>query len=489
MQIASFPLSALMKFGYAGFVFHWLFAGFLCLPANAAEQPNLLFVIADDCTFRDLGCYGGQAHTPNIDKLATQGMRFTHCFQAAPMCSPTRHNIYTGQYPVKTGAYPNHTATFSHIKNITHYLKPLGYRVALSGKTHIGPRELFSFEYSGGKNPDMEAIDKLIGESVSSETPFCLFACSNEPHTPWNKGDASRYPPEKIQLPAYIPDTPAVRDGYSRYLAEITYYDGQVGQLMALLDKHQIADNTLVMVVSEQGNSMPFAKWTCYDNGLQSAMIARWPGQIEPGAVSNAMVEYVDVTPTFVDVAGGRLAPELDGKSMLPVLTGETTEHKQFVYGIMTTKGIINGNSSYPIRSVRSRTHKLILNLQHDQKFTNACTKSAEFVSMVKAADAGDQQAKLAVQRYQYRPAIEFYDVIEDPLEMHNLADHPEYADQIAALQKQLAAWMESQGDKGVATELVANQHKKSQAKSGNEAEQKQEGAVTRVWFLMGSPQ
>ncbi len=451
----------------------FLLAAFITQHAPAATKPNLLFVIADDCTFRDIGCYGGQAHTPNIDRLATQGMRLTHCFQAAPMCSPTRHNIYTGQYPVKTGAYPNHTATYSHIKNITHYLKPLGYRVALSGKTHIGPRQLFQFEYSGQKNPDMNAIDTLFGQCAENETPFCLFACSNEPHTPWDKGDASRYPPEKIKLPAYIPDTPVVRDGYSRYLAEVTYYDSQVGELMDLLDKHKLADNTLVIVVSEQGNSMPFAKWTCYDNGLQSAMIVRWPGKVKPGSLSDAMVEYVDVTPTFVAAAGGQLAAELDGESMIDLFTGKVTEHKQFAYGIMTTKGIINGNDSYPIRSVRSRTHKLILNLQHDQKFTNACTKSAEFLSMIKAADAGDDLAKWAVNRYHYRPAVEFYDVIEDPLEMHNLADHPEYADKIAALRKQLDAWMESQGDKGVATELVANQHKQSKAKSGNNKKKK----------------
>ncbi len=444
-------------------------------PVTAAGKPNLLFVIADDCTFRDIGCYGGQAHTPNIDKLATEGMRLTHCFQTAPMCSPTRHNIYTGQYPVKTGAYPNHTATFSHIKNITHYLKPLGYRVALSGKTHIGPRELFQFEYSGQKNPDMDAIDKMFGECVSNDTPFCLFACSNEPHTPWNKGDASQYPPEKIKLPPYIPDTPVVRKGYSKYLAEITYYDGQVGQLMELLDKYKLADNTLVIVVSEQGNSMPFAKWTCYDNGLQSAMIVRWPGKVTPGSVSDAMVEYVDVTPTFVAAAGGELAPELDGKSMIPVFTGQAKEHKEFVYGIMTTKGIINGNSSYPIRSVRSRTHKLILNLQHDQKFSNACVRSPEFVSMIEAADAGDEKAKMAVERYQYRPAIEFYDVTEDPLEMRNLADRPEYAEEIAALRKELDRWMQSQGDQGVATELVANQHKQANAKSGTRKRKKLE--------------
>ena len=135
---------------------------------NAAEskvaKPNLLFVIADDCTYRDIGCYGGQAHTPNIDRLATQGMRFTQCFQAAPMCSPTRHNIYTGLYPVKSGAYPNHTFAKDGTKSVVHYLKPLGYRVALSGKRHIAPQEVFPFEYSGRKNPDLEAIDTLMSQ-------------------------------------------------------------------------------------------------------------------------------------------------------------------------------------------------------------------------------------------------------------------------------------------------------------------------------------
>ena len=150
----------------------------LVLPAAAADsRPNLLFVIADDCTFRDIGCYGGQASTPNIDRLAQEGMRMTHCFQCAPMCSPTRHNIYTGQYPVKTGAYPNHTQTFDNVRNITHYLKPLGYRVALSGKNHIGPRNLFEFEYSSKQNnPDMAAIDELMSECTATSTPFCIFA-------------------------------------------------------------------------------------------------------------------------------------------------------------------------------------------------------------------------------------------------------------------------------------------------------------------------
>lgn len=426
-----------------------------------ADQPNLLFVIADDCTYHDIGCYGGQAQTPNIDALATEGMRFTHCFQSAPMCSPTRHNIYTGQYPVKTGAYPNHTFAYDHVASITQYLKPLGYRVALSGKRHIGPEQVFDFEYSGRKNPDMQVIDAMFGQCANSGTPFCLFACSNEPHTPWDQGDPSRYPPAKIKLPPYLPDTVEMRAGYSRYLAEITYYDDQVGQLLELLEKHQLASNTLVVVVSEQGNSMPFAKWTCYDNGLQSAMIVRWPGRVQAGSVSSAMVEYVDVTPTFVDVAGGKPAKEFDGRSFAGVLTGKTNEHKEFVYGLMTTRGIKSGNESYPIRSVRSRTHKLILNLQHDQPFRNACVRSPEFQSLVRAAARGDGDAKRAVDRYQNRPAVELYDTTVDRFEMNNLADRPESAPAIAALRKKLTAWMKAQGDQGIETEMRANERQR----------------------------
>ncbi|HBN74511.1 MAG TPA: sulfatase atsG, partial [Planctomycetaceae bacterium] len=132
---------------------------------SAAERPNLLFIIADDCTYRDLGCYGGEAQTPHIDALCNEGMKFTQCFQAAPMCSPTRHNIYTGLYPVKSGAYPNHTFAKAGTKSIVHYLKPLGYRVHLSGKTHIAPKEVFPFEYSSKKNnPDMQVIEQFFKE-------------------------------------------------------------------------------------------------------------------------------------------------------------------------------------------------------------------------------------------------------------------------------------------------------------------------------------
>ena len=240
----------------------------------AAPKPNFLFIIADDCTFRDIGCYGGQAYTPNIDRLAGEGMKFTQCFQAAPMCSPTRHNIYTGPVPREERCLSEFIHLHARARRVSfNYLRPLGYRVALSGKRHISPADVFPFEYSNDRNnPDLKAIDALMRECKASETPFCLFACSNEPHSPWNKGDASRYEPERVKLPPYFVDTPETRNDMSAYLAEITYYDWQVGECLKLLDKHNLAENTMVVVVSEQGSSFPFGKWTCYDTGLQSGV-------------------------------------------------------------------------------------------------------------------------------------------------------------------------------------------------------------------------
>lgn len=187
----------------------------LLLTTNAAEKPNIVFMIADDCTYLDMEIYGGQAKTPNLAKLAAEGLQFSRCFQTAPMCSPTRHNIYTGLYPVRSGAWPNHTRVYDGTKSIGHYLKDAGYRVALSGKTHISPPASFPFEYSNefkGANPHAEnpypILKKLIRESKKKDAPFCILACSNEPHSPWNKGDPGAYPPSSLRLPPTWVDTP-----------------------------------------------------------------------------------------------------------------------------------------------------------------------------------------------------------------------------------------------------------------------------------------
>lgn len=433
---------------------------FLISPSFAENLPNIVFINADDLTYTDLSIYGGQAKTPNFDRLAAEGMTFSHCFQTAPMCSPTRHNLYTGIYPVKTGAYPNHTFAKEGTKSIVHHLKPHRYRVALSGKRHIAPESVFPFEYSGVKgNPDMEAVNALMLESKSDGNPFCLFACSNEPHTPWNKGNPDLYPPAEITLPPYLIDTPETRKGFSKYLAEITYYDGQVGQILDLLEKHDLVEETIVILSSEQGNSMPFAKWTLYDPGLRTALVVRWPGKIKPASKTDAMVEYVDVVPTLLDAIGVDPVAEMDGKSFLSVLNGSADEHKSHVFGIMTTKGIINGSDTYGIRSVRSRDYQLIVNLTPEVKFTNACTTSPEFLSWVRRAGAGKKRASKFVNHYQHRPAVELYSTRGPWHGWNNLADKEEHASIRSELEKKLEEWMSEQGDEGRATEEAAMEH------------------------------
>lgn len=425
-----------------------------------ARKPNFVFIIADDCTVWDIACYGGQAKTPNMDRLAAEGLRFTRCFQAAPICSPTRHNLLTGLWPVTSGAYPNHTMVKKGTRSIAHYLQSEGYRVALSGKRHIAPRASFPFEYSGKKNnPDMAAIGRLLAECRESRTPFCLFACSNEPHSPWNKGDASQYELEDLVLPPYFVDSPTTRRNFRAYLAEITYFDAQVGEVLSLLDQHGHRDNTLVMVVSEQGSSFPFAKWTCYGMGLQSACVVRWPGEVAAGRTSHAMIEYIDVVPTFLEAAGARVPESLQGRSFLDVLRGRTDRHKEYSFGLMTTRGINSGSDHFGIRTVFDGRFRYIWNLTPEVEFRNACTESKVFGEWMRKAEAGDAAAAALVHRYRRRPAIELYDVRADRYEQKNLADDPRLDQRKAELRARLLDWMQLCGDEGQATELRAFEH------------------------------
>lgn len=460
------------------FLFATLVVTACAMPAIAAERPNLVFMIADDCTYLDMELYGGQAKTPHLNSLATEGMKFSRCFQTAPMCSPTRHNIYTGIYPVKSGAWPNHTCVYPGTKSIVHYLKDADYRVALSGKTHISPRASFPFEYDDEfKSADpftanpYPTLEKLITESKAADTPFCVFACSNEPHSPYNKGDAAAYPPESLTLPPSWVDTPETRFQYSKYLAEITYYDAQCGALLKILDRHGVADNTLVMAVSEQGSAFPFAKWTCFELGLTSGMIVRWPGRIKPGSASSALVEYCDVAPTFLAAAGLPTPATMDGKSFLPVLLEQQVEHKKYTFGLHTTRGIINGSETYGVRSCGTKAHRYIRNLSPEIKFTNAVTRAGGdradyWTSWQKKAEAGDQHALAMTRKYQHRPAEELYDVVNDPHCLRNLIDDPTYAPLHAELSSQLDGWMTSQGDRGQETEAMAHTRKAGYGKN-----------------------
>jgi N-sulfoglucosamine sulfohydrolase len=444
-------------------------------------KPNLVIIIADDCTYTDMEVYGGQAKTPSLMKLAEEGMKFSHCFQAAPMCSPTRHNLYTGLYPVKSGAYPNHTMAYDWVKSLPHYLASSGYRSFLSGKTHINPRSVFPFEYSSqGNNPDMDVLDKALEECAKNKTPFLLVAASNEPHEPYNKGDASAYPPASLKLPPVLVDTPETRDAFSKYLAEITYFDGQVGQVLGLLEKHGQKENTLVVVLSEQGNAFPFAKWTCYDVGLRSGCIVRWPGKVKPGSATDALVEYVDVVPTFLEAASLPRPKVLDGSSFLPVLTGKASRHKDYVFGIQTTRGVYFAPPHYGIRSARDERYRYIWNFTPEVEFKCAATRDEVFDSWKRVAEAGDARAAKLVREYQHRPAEELYDCVVDPWNRTNLIAEARFSATRDKLRDQLDKWMKAQGDLGQETELKALERMPSHSPEGIARKKKKNKGKTK---------
>lgn len=237
-----------------------------------------------------------------------------------------------------------------------------------------------------------------------------------------------------------------------------------MGQILELIDKHALRENTLVMVLSEHGSLFPFEKWTCYDAGLRSALIVRCPGMMEAGKESDAMVEYVDIVPTLVDLAGAEPVANLDGKSFRKVLTGEKETHKEYVFGVQTTLGVNEAAQAYGIRSVRNDTFKYIVNLFPENRFENALLMDPadwsparkDYLFWINSWRIAAQQNEIAekiLERYQKRPPEELYNIIEDPYELNNLAEDSNYAEVTDRMAGVLEKWMAAQGDEGRATE------------------------------------
>ena len=431
--------------------------------AAEAASPNFLIIMADDCTYNDLPLYGGpNAKTPNIDALAAQGLTFNRAYLSEAMCQPCRSELYTGQFPLRNGCAWNHSASRPGVKSMPQHLRPLGYRVGLAGKVHVKPTPVYPFEKVDGFDPncvrdptqahDLEAVSRFMSEG---DNPFCLVVALVEPHVPWVMGDASQYPPGKIKLPPNIADTPRTRQDFGRYLAEITYMDGQVGELLAALDETGKADNTLVLFTSEQGSQFPGCKWTNWDTGVHTALVARWPGKIPAEKRTDAIVQYADVLPTFIDAAGGD--PDegaFDGHSFLPVLSNGARKHRELAFGLHNN---VPEGPRYPVRTVTDGEWRYIRNLlpkemyiekhlmgtRGDGKLNNPYWSTWVFESWNKPAIYN------LVKRYTYRPAEQLYQTAEDRYEMTNLADDPAHAAIKRRLRRKLDEWMKSQGDPG----------------------------------------
>lgn len=450
-----------------------LFPSFAMMPVVVQAEtgkPNIVIIVADDLGTNEIGCYGGaNISTPNIDRLASEGMIFTNNYASMAMSVPIRASLYTGLYPARHGSYQNHKATYNSVKSAAHYMAELGYRVGRTGKDHPANQPLvYPFEKVSGFEVNCVASHPPVSTAGgirefitrNADEPFCLYVCSINSHMPWDAGDASEFDPAKLVLPPNCVDNEQTRKEYCDYLAEIRLLDNEVGMVYETLEETGELDNTLVIFLAEQGPQMPFGKWTLYRYGTHSGFIARYPKAIKAGVVSDALVQYEDILPTMIDFAGGEPIEGLDGQSCLDVLYGKSEGERQWVYGIHNN---IPEGDSYPIRSIQDKRWKLIVNLTPEVNYhCKYVTKpgSSMWKSWLETAKMS-KDANWLVKRYLIRPAIEFYDLQEDPWELNNLASDPAQAGRIAVMRAALETWMDQQGDRGV---LMDTQHPEDSA-------------------------
>lgn len=467
VELGSIRLNFKMKHRLAAGVALAITTLFFSGKIEAADQPNFLIIVADDCTHNDLSIYGGRnAKTPNIDALAAGGLTFNNAYLSEAMCQPCRAELYSGQFPMRNGCAWNHSASRATTKSLPHFLEPAGYRVGLSGKVHVKPAKTFPFEVVPGfekscvrdvtQDHDLAPMNEFM--TRDDKAPFCLVVALVDPHVPWTMGDASQYPPKKIKLPANLADTPLTRDHFGDYLAEITYMDGQVGDIMAALEASGKKEETIVLFTSEQGSQFPGCKWTNWDTGVHTALVASWPDKIAAGKRTDAIVQYADIAPTLLELASAKNPTDqtFDGISFADVLLSKADIHREFAFGIHNN---LPEGPSYPIRTVTDGQFRYIRNLMPDELYIEKHLmgggrfNNPYWATWVGADPLKQKPAYDLVKRYMRRPAEQLYFTASDPYEMKNLADDPAHAELKKKLSAELDAWMKAQNDPGAAVD------------------------------------
>lgn len=428
-------------------------------PSKNQNQPNILIMIGDDVTYNDLPLYGGKnIKTPNIDNFAAQGLAFNKAYLTMAMCAPCRAELYTGMYPARNGVCWNHCGARREIRSIVQYLGDLNYRIGLAGKVHVSPRTVYPFEMVEGLErkcaiPSADYNNAGLQEFMQrdKDQPFCLVVGLVVPHAPWTEGDPSHFNPKELKLPPYLADTDETRQDFAKYLAEIEVLDQHVGLTLQALEKSGQAENTLVIFTSEQGSQFPSCKWTSWNTGVHTAFVVRWPGQVKAGKRVDAIIQYADVLPTLIEVAGGRInANNFDGSSFLPVLRGKSERHRKYAYFMHNN---IPEGPPYPIRAVTDGQYHYIRNLSPEElyieKHVMGKMKWHEYWPSWVFNSTHDEHTYMVTKRYMKRPAEQLYNMDNDPNNMTNLANDPEMAEIKIKLSRKLDSWMQQQSDPG----------------------------------------
>jgi arylsulfatase A-like enzyme len=438
--------------------------------AAAARPPNILIILSDDHSAAHVGCYGNEdVQTPNLDKLASEGMRFDRTYVAAPQCVPSRAAILTGRHPIDIGmtrfsaALPRDVTMFPEIlRSQQRYFAGLcGRSYHLDGRGHEHPRiaphleeqhkpnvkeRLDYVRVAGPPNLRRDAIAQLeeFLKLVPENRPFFLQLSFSDPHRPLTDEDLPyRHDPEKIALPPFYPDAPPLRKMLAAYYDEIGRMDGDVGKVLEILEQRGVAKDTIVIFMGDNGGSQLRGKGTLNEFGIRVPLIIRWPGVVKPGSTSEKLISGEDLGPTLLAAAGVKPPDNLTGVSFLPLLKGESFEGRRAVFCERGPHGssLPRGASSFDLgRAIVTDRYKLIYNATWQLPY-----QPVDFnLDDIKALQAdGKLDAKLAeLYLAPTRPMFELYDLKNDPHEMTNLAGGTGETNQIEQdLKGQLAAW------------------------------------------------
>jgi len=441
--------------------------------AQQKKRPNILLITADDMNWNAPGCFGGRTPdiTPNIDRLASEGMRFEHAHITIAVCQPSRSVLMTGRYPHRNGAEGFEPINTS-VPTLQEQLHKAGYLQGILGKVkHLAPPEKFKWDMiediqdlGWGRNPELyyKYARDFFQQAAGQERPFFLMANSHDPHRPFHGSEQERknfaealkdipapsrvYKGDEIEVPGFLPELPDVRKEIAQYYSSVRRCDDTVGAVLRALRESGQAENTLIMFLSDNGMALPFAKTNCYLHSTRTPWIAAWPGRIKASTVDKQhFISGIDFMPTALDAAGAAAPTGMDGSSFLPVLLGKQQTERDKVF---TQFHQTSGRNRYPIRCVQDHRFGYIFNPWSDGQriFKNESQSGLTFNAMKTAAQKDDSVAA-RVKLFQYRVVEEFYDFKNDPDGLHNLIDDPSYKEEIDKSRKELQYWMKKTGD------------------------------------------
>lgn len=434
--------------------------------------PNIVIFIADDLGVNDIGPYGNTVvRTPHLDELANESLRFKQAFAASPTCGPSRSSLLTGLLPLRHGAHGNHSGVNDGTASMIQRLSELGYRVAIAGKLHVGPETVFPFERIGGtnvpepgfeQNPglrhdlNLKPVDTWMGK-LDKDKPFALVVADHSPHVIWP--EVATYTTAEVDIPKIHIDTEDTRKARARYYTDVTKMDANVGTLLALMDKHGLTSNSMVIFTADQGPQWAFGKWGLYDYGIQVPLLVRWPGHIAPNTTTAALVSQIDIMPTLIELAGDIPPEDIDGKSFLRLFENPGQDHREMVFASHT--GDLQMNRS-PMRMLRTARYKYILNLAPDEVYhthmnlANDHDGGREYWPSWRRESFRDAHAAAVLWRYHHRPQEELYDLEQDPWEQRNLAQDETHVELMETFRKQMARQRQQQGDTKTGPETEA---------------------------------